>query len=168
MIRPQFAFALVMIAAVGCSSLPGWTEPILHPGRDLEERKAEMSTNIADRRAETQLKAAQAQFADGQLAKCRPLVEETLAIRPDSIPALQLAAEVALAQDRGADAIGYYRRLVELQPSDPQMHHLLAVALEIEGQVIEANQHFERAAQLAPDNQVYQMSQLPTSPQMLR
>lgn len=168
MIRQLCLLAWVTISAVGCSQLPAWTDPILHPGRDLEERKAEMNSTLDLRRAETQLKAAEAHFADGQLEKCRALVEESLTNRPDSIPALQLAAEVALAQDRGADAIGYYRRLVELQPGDPQTQHLLAVALEIEGQVIEANQHFERAAQLAPDNPVYRMSQLPTSPNLLR
>ncbi|UUO08862.1 hypothetical protein M4951_11220 [Blastopirellula sp. J2-11] len=164
MIRTLCIIAFTLSSGVGCSNLPSWSEPILHPGRDIEARKAELADTLSQRQADTQLKAAQARFAAGETAKCRTLVEESLALRPDSIPALRLAAEVALAEDRGADAIGYYRRLAEVQPGDAQTHHLLGVALEIEGQVIEANQHFERAAQLAPGNTVYQMSQLPTTP----
>ncbi|EAQ79674.1 tetratricopeptide repeat protein [Blastopirellula marina] len=164
MIRTLCVIAFTLSSGVGCSSLPSWSEPILHPGRDVEERKAELAETLSERRADTQLKAAQARFAAGETAKCRTLVEESLSLRPDSIPALRLAAEVALAEDRGADAISYYRRLSEVQPGDAQTHHLLGVALEIEGQVIEANQHFERAAQLAPGNPIYQMSQLPTKP----
>lgn len=136
----------------------------MHPGRDLEERKAQLAESLAQRGASARLKAAQAHFTDGETAKCRKLVEETLELQPDSIPALQMAAEVALAEDRGEDAIGYYRRLVALRPGDAQTQHLLGVALEMEGQVIEANDHFLRAAQLEPANPVYRMSQIPTSP----
>ncbi|MCC9604555.1 hypothetical protein LOC68_27440 [Blastopirellula sp. JC732] len=164
MIRRFCLLAFAFSGAVGCSHLPSWSEPLLHPGRDIEERKAEMAESISQRQADTRLKAAQAHFASGETAKCRPLVEESLALRPDSIPALRMAAEVALAEDRGADAIAYYRRLVELEPADAQTRHLLGVALEIEGEVIEANEQFQRAAQLAPNNPVYRMSQIPTGP----
>ncbi|MFI4874839.1 MAG: tetratricopeptide repeat protein [Blastopirellula sp. JB062] len=164
MMRAYFLIAFTLLTAAGCTNMPSWSEPILHPGRENEIRKQERVESLEQRHAATKLKAAQVHFAAGDTAKCRPLVDEALELRPNSAAALRLAAEVALAEDRGADAIVFYRRLVEQRPDDAQSHHWLGVALEVEGQVIEANRHFERAAQLAPDNPIYRLSQLPTDP----
>jgi tetratricopeptide (TPR) repeat protein len=85
--------------------------------------------------------------SEGDGAKALAAFQQALKISPNHIPALQGAAQVEF-QSGNRDAAHLLRRLLQLRPSDPTAHAMLAVLNYREGKCSEAAAHFEKAGEL--------------------
>lgn len=83
--------------------------------------------------------------------RAHEFVERALGLAPDSISALQIAAEVALSSGDASTAEARVTRLLELAPNEPSVHQNLARVRFLQNRVMDALVSARRAVQLAPD-----------------
>jgi len=79
--------------------------------------------------AEAGMLLAQIHTTQNRLRQASEDLQQTLSYQPALVPALRLAARLAQAQGKGAEAISYLRRIVAAQPYDAAALSQLAQAL---------------------------------------
>ena len=75
-----------------------------------------------------------------------------LELDPDLLAARVDLGNLHMVRGRRGDAIRTYREALERHGSDDGLHHILATALLIDGQLDAGRRHLERALELNPDN----------------
>ncbi|MBI3456576.1 MAG: TonB-dependent receptor [Candidatus Rokubacteria bacterium] len=88
----------------------------------------------------------------GEVARARQAIDEALRLDPDFAPALGLRSNVALTQNRKADALGDGRHAVAANPYSPSAQLDLALALQAHFQLDAALEAARRAVALDPRN----------------
>jgi tetratricopeptide (TPR) repeat protein len=86
----------------------------------------------------------------GQYQKSRQLFGEALALHPDDPETLNNLAEACLGGGELEQALGHYRRLVELRPQSAKAHSSLALTEERLGNLPAAADSYRRALSLGP------------------
>lgn len=95
----------------------------------------EKSPEFAKTRPSTNAKLL---YLQGKNEETRILVDEILSADADDLDAIQLRGQLYLANDKATDAMAYFRRLIELDPTHPQAHYLLGQAYSKAGMREEA------------------------------
>ena len=147
----------LLCGAPGCAAVaPEQAYPSQQPGNDAEQRAA---VELFDRRRdEVQFAAAQSRWSKGDLHGCRTAVEQLLARNPRHRDARLLLAEVCLAEENPGLGLETVRSVVSEHPDDALAQHLLGTLLDATGREAEALTHLERAALLAPRNELFSLS----------
>jgi tetratricopeptide (TPR) repeat protein len=88
----------------------------------------------------------------------RETLAPVLVRNPDYRDAHLLAAQLDLFADKPKTALAHARQILVAHPDDAQAHFQAAVALDAMGAAADALPHYEKAAQLAPKDEVFQAS----------
>ncbi|RCS42098.1 hypothetical protein DTL42_19915 [Bremerella cremea] len=154
-------FLVLICPLLGCAISPAWKEAILDPGKQQRERKEEIKRLVEHRHQQAHLQAAAAMLDEGRYDDCLRVLDSLAKSNPDAQEVQLLRAEVRMSQSQYPAAAAIYEELLQKNPSDANLHHLHAMALEFSGDTTSALVAFQRAAELSPDSNVIQMSQLP-------
>lgn len=142
-------------------SKPAASEPAGQEVNDArssrQARNAETLARLRRNRDFAEYQAARFCHERGDDKACAEGLKRLLARNPDHRDARLLMAEV-LAGRNSAGAIEAVQYLLDRNPEDSEAHHALALLLDADGREAEALSHYERAASLKPDNEVYRVS----------
>lgn len=95
---------------------------------------------------------ARLDMAEGNLAGARKLAEASAGADPKAVAPRQMLAQIAILQDKKAEAIEQYRKINEIVPQDLlALNNLAALMTEKEEQLDEAQRYAEDALRLAPN-----------------
>jgi predicted Zn-dependent protease len=97
----------------------------------------------------TQERLANAELVIRSLGKTVPHVEE-----PDPLKKIQII--IRAARREGDAVLAEYENLVRQKPNDAEALHLLGFAQQLKGQLARAQQNYEKARQLTPDDPTLQ------------
>ncbi len=95
---------------------------------------------------------------EGNLTACREQLELLLQRNPTAHEARLLLAEVLLSEDEFDVARGHVEQVLAAKPKDAASQHMMGLLLEAQCQDTEALAYYQRAAELAPDNEQYVLS----------
>ena len=122
-----------------------------------EERAAEAVKEFEDRRDAAQLAAAIERVEQGDAARAESMLTSIVKRRPDCIPARLLLAEVLWSHSDPA-AEEHLRAILTADDSHAEAHHALGLVLDATNHANEAREHFRRARELEPSNEVYRVT----------
>jgi tetratricopeptide (TPR) repeat protein len=123
-----------------------------------EAKREELVGAFDAKRDIAQFDAAKARWQEGDTAGCKELVGKILVRNPKHRGGRLLRAELQLVDGKAELAVAEIQSLVDENPQDAEASHMLGLLLEATGQLQEALSHFERAAQIAPENRVFATS----------
>lgn len=112
--------------------------------------KQAASLNPADAAAQRQL--ADAAYALGKYDEAAAAYGKALAVEPDNVDLLRGVTESLLAGGQSSAALPYAEHWVRLQPDDQSARLALARAQTLLGQYDQAEQSYQKAAELGPQN----------------
>ena len=149
---------LVAPALTGCATL--WPSPQADKDVAVQQkaRKTEMVESFEAKRDAAQFDAAMVRWREGDVRACKELVDKLVMRNPKHRGGRLLQAEIQLDDDKPELAIPDVETLVKEDPKDAEASHLLGLLLEAAGRHPESLPHFERAAQIAPNNHVFAAS----------
>jgi Flp pilus assembly protein TadD len=154
--RLTFLGALAF-TCVGCA---GWRET-LNPrptvGQTREERTADAVREFEDRRDAAQLAAAVERIQQGDSQRAEAMLSSIVKRRPDNIPARLRLAEV-LWSHNDASAEEHLRTVLATDAANAEAHHALGLVLDATNRSADARQHFQRAKELDPNNEIYRLT----------
>jgi predicted Zn-dependent protease len=123
-----------------------------------EKRHEEVVAAFEQKRDSAQFEAAMVRWREGDAAGCRELIEKLIVRNPKHRGGRLLRAEINLLDEKPELALADIEKLVAENPQDAEACHMLALLLEATGRQAEALVHFERAADLAPESEVFAAS----------
>jgi tetratricopeptide (TPR) repeat protein len=88
---------------------------------------------------------------EGKKVEAEKEFRQELLVSPQHVASLLELARMDLEEDRLAEAVEFAKRAVELEPKNPDAHHVLGRVLLATDQVQESVRELEIAKQLAPD-----------------
>ena len=157
-LRMLYLLSLTAVLPAGCASVWPPKPAVEDVAVDQQQRKEEMIASFDVKRDEAQFQAAMVRWRERDADGCRELVERLLARSPQHRGGRLLRAEFRLVEERPELAIADIEKLVAEQPADAEAAHMLGLLLEASGRGPESLIHFERASELAPENEVFQTS----------
>lgn len=147
---------VILSPLVGCAS---WPKPSIQDvAVEQKKRKGELIESFEKKRDTAQFEAAMVRWREGDMAGCSELVNKLLDRTPEHRSGRLLRAELRLIEDKPQLAISDIESLVETEPEDAEAEHMLGLLLEAADRPQDALAHYERAAQLAPDSEVFATS----------
>ena len=159
----QAVWLIGVLAAMlaGCATI----QSSIPKAEDISGKRRERSEAALRRFDETrdraEFEAAQAHWSQGDADRCRESLEELLERNPDHLDARLLLAELLLDDNRPEEALRYLQPATEAHADDAQVQYIMGLVLDSTGQRDAALAHYERAARLEPDNEVYAVSYQP-------
>lgn len=162
--RLCFLYTLfAVVAATGCAAMRDAREAVVRNQADdvrpeRERRKLELVRKFDEKRNAAQFDAAVSRFEQGDHAASEQLLAQLLERSPSHRQARLLLADVYLFQGRLDKARGQLESAAVAHPDDPAVRHALAEVLAAAGHRGQALPHYERAAELAPENELYTLS----------
>jgi Tfp pilus assembly protein PilF len=151
--------AACCLALGGCS---GFKQRLQQPGvaAERQQRAAEAVQAFEERRDKIQLEAALDRYKQGNIDAAQAMLAGIVNRRPDYADARLRLAEVLWSRgDAAAEA--HLLAVLEKEPGRAEAHHALGLVLDGTGRPREARQHFQRAAELEPENEVYRLTCAP-------
>lgn len=109
-------------------------------------------------RDSAQLQAALNRWKEGNVAACERALASLVHQRPQFVEARIHYAELLLSQNNAAAAEEQLREALKLAPGRADIYHALALAVEASGNSAAAAEFFQKAAQLEPENPLYQLA----------
>jgi Flp pilus assembly protein TadD len=152
------ALCLTVAVVVGCAGVPKAVKTAHDDQTERKERKRELVRDYEQRRNGVQYQAALALVQEGDTDGALKALTRLLERVPNHRPSVLLAGEVAIELDHPAIAVDFAKQLVELDSKDAEAHHLLGLALEAQGNLAEAKLQYEKAVELAPENEGFAAS----------
>lgn len=140
--RAGAASVLTMTLLAGCGST----------GRYTKEVAESATTRMNAIRAETERTMAEQSFLSGKLDRAEERLRDAIGIDPSSAGLHVLMARVNLEQNKIRSALTAAARGVGLAPDDPGAHYVLGLVHERAGNPAEAMGHYQRAAELDPED----------------
>jgi len=155
--------ALLLSCAPGCSGLRNSRPPLegLSSEGITEKRKQrneEVVRQFESKRDFAEFEAARARWARDDSSGCEELLKNLLARNPTHRDALLLLGEVYLTTNRRQQAFEQVQKALEAYPEDAHTHYTMGLLLDASGQSQPALEHYERACQREPDNELYSIS----------
>jgi Tfp pilus assembly protein PilF len=151
---------LAILSLAGCSAMRTWRTKAEETdvGRLREQRREEVVHGFERRRVMAQLQAARERADQGDPEAAEEILHGILERDPSVVAARVQLAELYWAHEELAEAEQQLRKAVELAPEQAELHHLLGVLLDAQGNEAEANVELIRAVELEPDNKLYRMT----------
>jgi Tfp pilus assembly protein PilF len=158
--RRAAAAGVAMIAGcgllLGCASLP----PAGRAAKELDRatRRGKDLASFEAKRDEAQFAAARERADQGDPAAAEALLLSLLERSPNHQEARLLLADLWVAQDRTDKAEAELRTLLKQSPDNARAHHSLGLLCDVTSRAAEAQQHFQRAAELNPQEETFRLS----------
>lgn len=149
---------LMVALCCGCVSMGGnATKGKKHPPLS-PEHKAEAIAMFENQRDTAQLQAAMNRWKEGNIDACQKALAKLVQNRPNFVEAHIQYAELMLYQKNPSAAQDQLNQALKLAPGRADIYHSLAIAQEAGGNATAAAENFRKAAELDPENPVYQMA----------
>lgn len=150
--------AILAVALMpGCAG-PNRLKPIIeNAAPERSERERELIDSFSKRRDEAQYQSALQSWEAGDRNGCRELIEKLLERNPKHKEARQLLADLYLEAGSPEEAKKLLAQLLAEFPNDAQIHHSLGMLHESMSDDEAALRHLNRAVELDPENELYQM-----------
>lgn len=163
--RALIAGILLLVGALscGCAMTQGGAGKSKVAAPLSDESKAAALASFETQRDAAQLQAALNRWKEGNPAACERALASLVAKRPQFVEARVQYAELLLSGNYLSAAEFQLREALRLAPDRADAHHSLAIVLEAANSP-EATEHFRRAAELEPENPVYQFAVEATGP----
>jgi tetratricopeptide (TPR) repeat protein len=154
---PLWALSLLAVVVLttssGCAGL-GSVSPD-NFGAERKKRNAETAQRLAQRQDFAEFEAALACWNQQDAMGCRERLELLLGRSPNHRDAQLLMADVLVAEKKPKEALSQVEKVLRSHANDADAHYAMALLLDSSGRNSEALTHYERAAELAPENEVY-------------
>ena len=157
-VKYLFPATLIIPVFAGCATFWPSKSVTDEAPEKAEEKRAEMVGSFDAKRDVAQFDAAKVRWREGDTSGCKELVGKLLLRNPKHRGGRLLKAELQLEDGKPDLAIADVETLVKEDPKDAEASHMLGLLLEAVERPQEALPHFERAAQIAPENQVFATS----------
>lgn len=158
MYRTFLLAAILAAGCLGCATVPAIKPPIDDVALQREARGKQAIAQFEQKRDAAQLEAATERYQQGDLPGCRQLLAPLLERNPKLLAARLLSAHLYRDQEEPAAAERELRQALEEFPTAAAVHYELALLLDDRGRAADALTHFRRAAELEPENELYQLS----------
>jgi len=145
-----------LLCLSGCAGFKNYFQPT-KPGQSREERAAEAVKAFEEHRDTGQLAAALDRFNQGDAAQAEGMLTAIVNRRPENVEARMRLAEILWSRG-DASAEPHFRTVLNLEPSRAEAHHALGLMLDATGRSEEARQHFHKAVELEPQNEIYRQT----------
>jgi len=143
-------------AALSGAPLSGIVAPDVAEVRHQRSEKA--IQEFEARRDFAEYQAALGYWDRQDLVGCEATLVRLLDRNPDHLAARLLAAEACLQQGRRPEATEHLDAALEAHPNDPQALHAKGLVLDTMDQPAEALVYYERAMELAPEEELFAVS----------
>ena len=161
---PGWWLWLLLVVMVGCAKSSAWKPALQGITEKRQARSGQTIRQFESKRESAEFQAALSQFNQNDPAGCEQRLRRLLRRNPSHRDARLLLAEVYLAGNRFQEAVDQAQQALNAHPSDAKAQHTLALLLDASGQSSVAMAHYERAAQLEPENELYAASANRSSP----
>ena len=154
---PAMGMALLFVASTaGCAS---WRQKIVEPGvsQTREERAANAVREFEDRRDTAQLAAAMERFEQDDTDRAEAMLAALVKRRPGLTAAHLRLAEILWSKS-DPTAESHLRMVIERDAANAEAHHTLGLVLAATDRPSEAREHVQRACELEPTNEVFQVT----------
>ena len=123
-------------------------------GRYVDARAAYLEAlRLNSERAATRLQIGLSLKQEGRLDEALPWLEMAVALTPEDPACWEHLAQLQGERDEPGEAIPCWERVLALSPTEKAATHIaLGWALQEEGRLPEARQHYQAAARLEPDS----------------
>lgn len=151
------AAAMLCLGASGCATPKLW-KPSGNDAAPLRgQRRDEALARFDTHRDNAQYQAAMERWRANDRFTCEAQLRGIVARNPKHIEARQALADLMLDGGDTAAAEQELRDILKVAPEGPQTHHSLGLLLQSLDREAEALPYLQRAAELAPDNTLYQL-----------
>jgi predicted Zn-dependent protease len=159
--RSWALLSAVCLSACGCAAPKLWKPggPDVAPLRG--QRRDEALLRFDAHRDAAQYQAAMDRWRANDAFTCEAQLRGIVRRNPKHLEARQALADMMLDRGDTAAAEQELRELLKIAPDDPQTNHSLGLLLQSLDRNDEAQPHLVRAAELAPDNTLYQLCAQP-------
>ena len=149
--------SLVFLTSVVMNGCAGWKHTLQPPtmAETREERAIDAVRSFEERRDSAQLEAALDRWKQGDVSRAEAMLSALVNRRPDYADARVHLAEVLWSRNDAA-AEEHLRAVLETNTQRADAHHALGLVLDGTGRSEEARQHLNKAAELEPQNEIYQ------------
>lgn len=152
------ASAIVALSLLsGCKSV-ALPEPLRagsELSRDRKQRNEEAIRQFERNRNEAEFQAAMNRYAHGDVRGCEDTLRRLLQREPKHREAWLALAELCLSENRLDEAAQAAGAALADWPDDAPTHYTVGLVLDARGRTAEALPHYQRAAQLEPDNELF-------------
>jgi predicted Zn-dependent protease len=161
----SIALSILCLCASGCAASKFWKPS----GSDIAplrgQRREEALSRFDAHRDNAQYQAAMDRWRANDPFTCEAQLRGIVRRNPQHLEARQALADLMLDRGDAAAAERELRELLTVAPDNPQTHHSLGLLLQSLDRDEEAAPFLLRAAELAPDNTLYQLCvQPPAAP----
>jgi predicted Zn-dependent protease len=151
------ALMLICLSASGCATPKLWKPS----GSDVAplrgQRREEALSRFDSHRDHAQYQAAMDRWRANDPFTCEAQLRGIVSRNPKHLEARQALADLTLDRGDTAAAEQELREILKVAPDDPQTHHSLGLLLQSLNREVEALPRLQKAAELAPDNTLYQL-----------
>lgn len=153
------AYGVTALLAVtsGCAFPKMWKPPADEVAQKREKQREQQVHKFEEQRDSAQYLAAIERWTSGDPDTCEAQLRVIVTRNPKHIQSRRALADMALERGQVAQAEAELRELLAMKPDDPQTHHSLGLLLEAEQRQSEAREHLARAAELDPENLIFQL-----------
>ncbi len=141
----------------GCGTSHTWLNPSAKDTPSREERREDALRRFEQHRDEAQFAGAMERWQSGDPNTCQAQLTSIVARNPKHLLARRALADLAMERGNVAQAESELRAILEIAPDDAPTQHSLGLLLESLNRTQEARVHLMRAAELVPDNTLYQL-----------
>jgi predicted Zn-dependent protease len=153
--------AVVCLGACGCAAPKLWKPGGADVAPLRGQRRDEALQRFDAHRDSAQYQAAMDRWRANDAITCEAQLRGIVRRNPKHLEARQALADMMLDRGDTAAAEEELRELLKIAPDDPQTHHSLGLLLQSLDRNEEGQPHLVRAAELAPDNTLYQLCAQP-------
>lgn len=148
----------VLTAATGCTTLSSLRRELAEQPPKRQQRQEKAVTSFEAQRDFAQLQAALSRFREGNHAACEELLTSLVARKPQNVDARLQLAELYLFREQTGPAEEHLRSALAVAPERADLHDCLARVLEASGRDSEALAHYQQAAELDPQSELYRLA----------
>jgi predicted Zn-dependent protease len=151
------ALAAGVLLTVGCAAPKFLAKPEPDISAKRAARHEETLLHFEERRDSAQFLAAMDRWRDGDPFMCEAQLRSLVSRNPKHLEARRALADLSLERGDVATAERELRSILETFPEDAHTHHSLGLLLDMTGHTGEGRTHLARAAELSPDNSLFQL-----------
>ena len=152
------ALTIASFGLTGCASTQAAKKPATTAAVEPVKPREEIVQSFEKQRDEAQYRAALARWKEHDAYGCRQMLERVLARNPQHREALLLMAEFNLAAQHPDKSLPAIESFAVSHKDDAQVQHTLGMLLEATDRPDDAQKHFRRAAELEPQNPLFELS----------
>ena len=151
---------LTLAAAMssGCATLSSMRRELAEQPPRRKERQEKTVAAFEAQRDAAQLAAALNRWNEGNHAACEDLLTSLVQRKPQYVDARLQLAELYLFREETSRAEEQLRAALQIAPQRADVHDCLARVLEADERSSEALAHFQKAAELDPNSELYRLA----------